>query len=417
MSLDTEKLEIVKSTAPVLKEHSSEIGKHFYELLFTKVPELRNVFNQTNQKRGLQQEALVYSVYAAGENIDSLENINQLVERIAEKHVSLGVKPEQYPVVGEVLLKAVQDVLGNAATDEVIEAWGAAYDYIANLFIEIEQKKYNETEQQEGGWTGFREFVVDKKIQETSDVVSFCLKPADGKPLPPFKAGQYLTIKADIDGEPHTHMRQYSLSGPSGKDYYKISVKHEKGRGDLPDGIVSSYLHERVAEGDTLEFSAPAGDFTIESEKSPVVLLSGGIGITPVMSMLETLAEKESDRPVTFIHATQNSSSHAMKKRVEQVAAGHSNIASFVCYDSPSDGDRATRNYDKEGFVDLPWLQSILSEDTKADFYCCGPAPFMKAVDKGLKEWGVPNANRHYELFNPVSILNQKDEKEAEAVM
>src|SRR5699024_397625 len=117
----------------------------------------RNVFNQTNQKRGLQQEALVYSVYAAGENIDSLENIEQLVERIAEKHVSLGVKPEQYPIVGEALIQAVEDILGESATDEVIEAWRAAYDYIANLFIEIEQKKYHEREQQEGGWTGFRE--------------------------------------------------------------------------------------------------------------------------------------------------------------------------------------------------------------------------------------------------------------------
>lgn len=144
MSLNSEKLAIVKSSAPVLKENSTEIGKRFYELLFTKVPDLRNIFNQTNQKRGFQQEALVYAVYAAGENIDSLENINQLVERIAEKHVSLGVKPEQYPIVGEVLIQAVQDVLGDAATEDVIDAWHAAYDYIANLFIELEQKKYQD---------------------------------------------------------------------------------------------------------------------------------------------------------------------------------------------------------------------------------------------------------------------------------
>ncbi|WP_082684252.1 NO-inducible flavohemoprotein [Lentibacillus amyloliquefaciens] len=417
MSLDKEKLEIVKATAPVLKKNSIEIGKHFYELLFTKVPELRNIFNQTNQKRGLQQEALVYSVYAAGENIDSMENINQLVERIAEKHVSLGVKPEQYPIVGEVLIEAVQDVLGDAATDDVIEAWRAAYDYIANLFIEIEKKKFDKTEQQEGGWTGFREFVVDEKIQETSDVVSLCLKPKDGQPIAAYKAGQYLTIKADIDGEPHTHMRQYSLSGPSGKDYYKISVKREKGHGDWPDGVVSGYLHDQAREGDTLELSAPAGDFTITSEKGPIVLLSGGIGLTPVVGMLDTIAEKDPNRPVTFIHATQNSSAHAMKAHIEQIAADHANVSSFVCYDSPSDADRTSRNYDKEGFVDLPWLQSILSCGNKADFYCCGPAPFMKAVDQGLKEWGVSSEKRHYELFNPVSMLNERSEEKEAAIL
>ncbi|WP_171046283.1 NO-inducible flavohemoprotein [Lentibacillus cibarius] len=407
LALDENKLEIVKSTAPVLKENSTDIGKRFYELLFEKVPELRNIFNQTNQKRGLQQEALVYSVYAAGENIDSLENIDELVERIAEKHVSLGVKPEQYPVVGEALIQAVQEILGDAATEEVLDAWRAAYDYIANLFIELEQKKYNEIEEQEGGWTGFRALVVDEKIQETDDVISLCLKAKDGKPLAPYKAGQYLTIKVDIAGEPYTHMRQYSLSGVSGKDFYKISVKRETGDGNVPDGVVSSYLHDEVKEGDTLEFSAPAGDFTIASEDEPIVLLSGGIGLTPVVGMLETLAEQEPQRPVTFIHATQNSSTHVMKEHVEQLAVEHPNISSFVCYDSPTKADQNSQNYDKEGFVDLQWLQSILSCGNQADFYCCGPAPFMKAVDKGLKEWNVPNDKRHYEIFNPVSVLQE----------
>lgn len=407
MSLDKEKLAIVKSTAPVLKEHSTEIGKHFYELLFKRVPELRNVFNQTNQKRGLQQEALVYSVYAAGENIDSLENIDQLVERIAEKHVSLGVKPEQYPVVGEALIQAVQDVLGDAATDDVIEAWQAAYDYIAHLFIDIEKKKYIETEKQEGGWIGFRDFVVAEKIQETDDVVSFYLKPKDGGPIASYQAGQYLTLKVDVESDSYTHMRQYSLSGASGKDFYKISVKREKGTGRVPDGVVSNYLHDHVAEGDTLAFSAPSGDFTMTSEENPVVLLSGGIGMTPVVGMLETIAEKDPDRPVTFIHATQNSSAHAMKEHIEQMVADRPNVSSFVCYESPSEADRIIQNYDKEGYVDLPWLQSILSCGNNADFYCCGPAPFMKAVDQGLKDWGVSNGNRHYELFNPVSILKE----------
>ncbi|GAB4073089.1 NO-inducible flavohemoprotein [Barrientosiimonas marina] len=406
MSLDTEKLNIVKSSAPVLKEHSKAIGTHFYELLFAKAPELRHIFNQTNQKRGLQQEALVYSVYAAGENIDSLENIQQLVERIAEKHVSLGVKPEQYAVVGEALLQAVKDVLGDAATDEIMDAWGEAYQYIADLFIDLEQQKYADTLQQEGGWQGFRNFIVTEKVQETPDIITLTLKPQDGDSIPDYKAGQYLTLKLDIEGEPYTHMRQYSLCGPSGKDYYKIGVKREKGRNGMPDGVVSSYLHDHVAEGDILPFSAPAGDFTIASEDKPLVLLSGGIGMTPVVGMLNTIAEQEPNRPVTYIHATQNSAAHAMKEQVEQLTAEHSNITTYVCYDSPSHADKTDQRYDKEGVVDLPWLQSILESGNKADFYCCGPAPFMKAVDSALKAWGTTGENRHYEVFNPVSVLN-----------
>jgi nitric oxide dioxygenase len=164
--LDEKSINIVQSTAPVLKEHSKEIGKRFYELLFSKAPDLYNIFNQTNQKRGLQQEALGYAVYAAGEYITNLEAIKPVIERISQKHRAIGIKPEQYPVVGETLLQAVRDVLGSTATDEIIEAWGNAYGYIADAFINLEEKLYKETEQQVGGWEGFRIFYVDQKAKK-----------------------------------------------------------------------------------------------------------------------------------------------------------------------------------------------------------------------------------------------------------
>ena len=137
--LDAKAIEIVQSTVPVLKEYSKPIGKRFYELLFSKAPDLYNLFNQTNQKRGIQQEALGYAVYAAGEHITNLEAIMPVITRVTEKHRAIGVVPEQYPVVGETLLQAVKDVLGDAATDEIIDAWGKAYGYIADAFIGIEK--------------------------------------------------------------------------------------------------------------------------------------------------------------------------------------------------------------------------------------------------------------------------------------
>lgn len=404
--IDAQAKEIVKTTAPVLKEHSKEIGMRFYEKLFSKAPDLYHIFNQTNQERGIQQEALAYSVYAAGENIDQLETIKPLISRVTEKHAALGVTAEQYPVVGETLLEAVQEVLGSdVATDEVIDAWKKAYDYIADAFIEIENGLYKEKEKT--SWLGFREFRVDRKEKETEEVTSFYLKPADGKPIASYEPGQYLTLKAVVPGEKYTHMRHYSLSDAPNGEYYRISVKREEGSADARAGIVSNYLHGDVHEGDVLAFSAPYGDFTVTDEgESPIVLISGGIGLTPLTSMLHDLAENEANRPVVFIHATENSTTYALKKEIEEVVTNHKQVQSFISYDQPTEEDRNKKNYDHEGYIDLEWLQSILP-GKEADFYYCGSIPFMKAVHEALKQWGIPKERLHYEVFNPISILEE----------
>lgn len=160
--LEEKTILIVQSTAPILKEHSKEIGLRFYKLLFEKAPDLYNIFNQTNQKRGIQQEALGYTVYAAGEYITNLDAIKPVIERISQKHRAIGIKAEQYPVVGETLLQAVKDVLGDAATDEIINAWEKAYSYISDAFISLEEKLYEETKKQAGGWEGYKDFYIEK---------------------------------------------------------------------------------------------------------------------------------------------------------------------------------------------------------------------------------------------------------------
>ncbi|OZQ71098.1 MULTISPECIES: globin domain-containing protein [Paenibacillus] len=158
--LNAETTAIIKSTAPVLKEHSHQIGKRFYELLFRSAPELMSIFNQTNQKRGIQQEALGYVVYAAGENIANLEALTPVIRRINEKHRAIGIRADEYPIVGETLLQAVKDVLGDSATEEIIDAWGQAYGYIADIFIRMEKELYEKTENQAGGWSDYRRFIV-----------------------------------------------------------------------------------------------------------------------------------------------------------------------------------------------------------------------------------------------------------------
>jgi nitric oxide dioxygenase len=403
--LSPKTIEIIKSTVPVLEVHGTAITKRFYEMLFTNHPELLNIFNHANQKQGRQQNALAGAVYAAAANIDNLAAIIPVVKQIGHKHRSLGILPEHYPIVGETLLAAIKDVLGDAATDEIINAWAEAYGVISGAFIGIEQGMYEEAAVQAGGWTGFRNFVVDKKVQESDVITSFYLKPQDGQAIASYLPGQYLSLKLEnIPGEKNTHIRQYSLSDAPGKGYYRISVKREGGTETIPAGVVTNYLHDEVQEGDVLPISAPAGDFTLDTSKDiPLVLLSGGVGLTPMLSMLNTVVTAQPGRNVTFIHAAINSDVHALRGEVEQVAANNDAVTAYFVYEKPTDEDRAENHFHKEGYIDHAWLQSVVGKES--DFYFCGPLPFMKAINRGLKQWGVTGDNIHFEFFGPATEL------------
>ena len=236
------------------------------------------------------------------------------------------------------------------------------------------------------------------------------LKPEDHKKIADFTPGQYISIKLEIAGEKFTHIRQYSLSDAPGKDYYRISVKREAGM-ENPDGMVSNYLHDGVNQGDILKVSAPAGDFMLDTEKnSPVVLLSGGVGLTPMMSMLKTVVEVQPERKVTFVHAAANGNVHALRDEVEEVSTLE-NVTSYVFYDSPTEEDRLNNRFDVEGYVTRDWLNEKI--DTKdADFYFCGPVPFMKAINRSLKELGVNEEKIHFEFFRPDGEFRRIIEKQ-----
>lgn len=402
--LKEQTIEIIKSTVPVLEKYGKDITTRFYQLMFSKNPELLNIFNHANQRQGRQQTALANTVYAAAANIDNLGAIIPVVKQIGQKHRALGVLPEHYPIVGENLLAAIKDVLGDAATDDIINAWAEAYGVIADAFIGIEKDMYAEAKDQQGGWEGFRNFIVEKKVKESNVITSFYLKPEDRKAIASYQAGQYLTIKVQPEGEEYTHIRHYSLSAAPGKDYYRISVKREE------MGVVSNFLHTSIQEGNVIAASAPAGDFVLEKKDTPAVLISGGVGLTPMVSMLQTIVEQQPEREVMFIHGALNSQVHALKEEVAQLALDNEKAHSFIVYSNPTEQDREEMNYDKEGFIDLEWLKSTI-EDNQADFYFCGPVPFMKMMYRSLKEWEVPVENIHFEFFGPASELEEETVK------
>src|SRR5699024_4201237 len=256
-TLDQKTIDIVKSTVPILEERGTEITSAFFKRMFKNNPELKNIFNQTNQRKGAQANALANTVYAAAAHIDQLEAILPAVMPIAEKHRSLNIKQEHYPIVGKHLLSAMQEVLGkDVANDDVIGAWEKAYGELANVFISVEADMYQDVKNTVGGSIAYREFKVTKKVKESDVITPFYLEPADGNPFPTFNPGQYITVKADIPGESHTHLRQYSLSCAPNQGAYRISVKREEAIGDNPAGIVSNFLHDHLEEGSILPISA-----------------------------------------------------------------------------------------------------------------------------------------------------------------
>lgn len=391
-------IEIVKSTAPVLEQHGGAITKVFYKLLFENHPELMDIFNMANQKKGRQQKALANTIFQYARHIDKLEILGNTVETIVQKHASLSIPKEGYPIVGANLLAAIKEVLGDAATPEIMDAWAEAYGDLALIFVQKEEDIYASREKSVGGFRGTKEFMVTGKVEESSVVTSLYLKRKDGVPVPTFISGQYIAITVDIPNTNHKHTRNYSLSDSTDKDYLRISVKKEVGN---PDGIVSNYLHSNVTIGATLTIGMPSGEFVLKESKKPLVLISGGIGITPLISMFKEACEK-SNREIVFIQCALNSETHAFANEVNELK--RENSKSVIVYSAPSENDVLGNNYDFQGYLSAEILKKVnISEES--EFYFCGSTPFMANVLSILKELNVSTENINYEFFGPAEEL------------
>ncbi len=258
------------------------------------------------------------------------------------------------------------------------------------------------------GWQGYRNFLVDRKVPESETITSFYLKPEDGCRLPPYKPGQFLTYRFDIPDHATPVTRTYTLSDCARPDRYRLTVKREpapRDQPDLPPGLGSNYLHDSVEVESVLCAREPRGEFWLDpKDDRPVVLLSGGVGLTPMIAMLNAIVQAGSSRPTWFIHATRNGREHALGDHVRRLAAEHDNVHAYVCYDEPDPEDAQGRDYDAPGRVTLELLQELLP-DNDFDFYICGPTPFMRAHFNSLLDWDVPVGHTHYEFFGPESDL------------
>jgi nitric oxide dioxygenase len=313
-----------------------------------------------------------------------------VLRRIAYKHVSLGIRPEQYTIVGHHLLAAVGEVLGDAVTADVAAAWDEVYWLFATQLIALEARLYAEASVDPA--QPLRAYRVVRRIEETADVISLVLEPADGGDRPPIAPGQYVSVFVDLpDGS--RQPRQYTVSSTAVGTRLQITVRRVRGVDGAPDGRVSTFLHDHVQVGDVLELSAPAGDFVVEPSDGPLLLASAGAGITTVLPIVEHIARTQPQRPVIVAHADRTAQDHALRDIVLHLGRQLDDFTAYTWYETVDPEDTRARS----GYMDLtdvPLPQNV-------QVFTCGPLPFMRHVRSSLMARGVPASSIRYEIFGP----------------
>ncbi|AZN68041.1 NO-inducible flavohemoprotein [Acinetobacter haemolyticus] len=392
-----QQIELVKATVPVLRENGVALAGYFYNRMLGNNPDLKETFNMGHQRSGAQAQALAGAVLAYAENIEDPSVLLPVVELIAHKHVSLNIQAPDYSIVGENLLHSISEVLSISMDDPLIDAWAAAYGQLADLFISTEKAIYDQHQQTKGSWLGWRNFKIAQKVIESDEITSFYLAPVDGGDLPKYEAGQYISVRVFVPELGLRQPRQYTLSTSPQADYLRISVKREDEKENLAAGWVSNTLHS-LAESSQIEVSAPTGNFYLIDHTKRNVFISGGVGLTPMIAMLNQLVTLDMPQPVSFIHACRSSQVHAMKKHIHDLKDKYPRLSTFTAYEFPHDSDVLGIDYDIAGRLDLSNVDAALLP-INADYYLCGPMPFMAEQHKALIARGVPAQNIHSEAF------------------
>ncbi len=381
----------IKATLPLVGSKIDEITPIFYQRMFDAHPELlRDTINRANQKQGAQQKALAASVaHFAMMLVDPARpNLDDLLSRIGHKHVSLGITEDQYQIVHDNLFAAIVEVLGaDVVTADVAEAWDEVYWIMARTLVRFEKKRYAELGVPDG--KVFHTVTVARRTDLSSDTASFELVARDGdRSLNGFAPGQYISVRRTLaDGA--GQLRQYSLCNAGGDGTWQITVKKTLGQGS-PDGEVSGSIIAGLHAGDELEVSLPTGDLVLDEGTNPVVLISAGIGATPMLGMARHLATRPGKRELVVLHADHDADDAALVEELSQATeqAGGT-FHPWFTHGSTLGSTSGRMNLER---VELP---------EGASYYLCGSNGFLQAMRSQLAEREVPAESIHFELFSP----------------
>lgn len=374
--LTEKEIQTIRDTVPLLKEKGQTITKIFYKRLFETHPELKNVFNQTNQKKGLQSSALAMAVVAAAENIEDLTPIVPAIMPVVYKHCALQVQPEQYDIVGENLIWAIQEVTGLDNSDPIIQTWTKAYGAIADAFIGLEKGIYKQM-----AWEGFQSFEVTHITEETEYIKSFTVT-SNRIDLSQFIPGQYITVDISSEKLPYRAKRHYSIVDGD-ENHLTFGVRRDVT--DEHEGEVSTVLHDEVTVGDTLKISAPVGGFKLENTENKQLFLGPGVGVTPLVSMFNEAVNVGT--PAIFLQSTSNAQNVAFEEKLTAIAH-KSEDAQF---------DKHFR--DEAGYIESAQLSQYVDHETEV--YVCGGNSFIQAMIAELQTLGISMDHVHFETFIP----------------
>lgn len=368
--------DVVKETVPVLQDKGVEITSNFYARMFKQHPELKNMFNQTNQQRGLQSTALAQSVLAAAVNIDHLEAILPVVKEIAYKHCALQVPPAGYDIVGENLIAAIKEVVGLDDDHEIIKTWKKAYQEIADIFISVEKDIYKDML-----WDGFQPFKVETIEQVSSDIKAFTVSSGEYD-LSQFVPGQYITVDVGSEKMPYRAKRHYSIV-KGDKNHLTFAVKRDVTTEH--EGEVSTILHDEFQEGDNINLTAPVGPFHVVEKGKRQLFLGSGIGVTPLVSMFNEVVNDNGE--ARFIQVTNDMDDVPFSSLLTAIA-NENTQATYDLYDK-----------NKNGYIGSEQLKQWIDNDT--EIYVCGGKSFIQSMIKALKELNIDESKIHYETFIP----------------
>ncbi|KAK0631732.1 globin-like protein [Immersiella caudata] len=413
MALTYQQSKLVRDTIPALREHGERITSIFYQNMLRDHPELNNYFNTVNQKNGRQPRALTAVILSFAANINHISELIPKFERMCNKHCSLGIKPEHYDIVGEYLIRAFGEVLGPAMTPPVEAAWAKAYWLLARMLIGREAQLYKDFE----NWSSWRPFKIDRVVQESDEIHSFYIFPQDGKHLPRYHPGQYVSVRVKVpDG--YLQSRQYSLSDVYRPEYYRFSVKRDEGakyansvsESYFHPGTVSNMLIDQFPAGSTIEVSHPAGEFFLDVDNNstvPLVLISGGVGITPMIAIANTVAATQPKRQVSFIHGSRNQV--PFDQHIQQLKKQLPNFLTkiFKTHLVNSDLIGVTHDYDVRMDLAMVEQRDLFLNHGGTEYYICGPEQFMLEMSDYLKAQGVPANRVKFELFSTGDLAFQ----------
>lgn len=318
-------------------------------------------------------------------------------------------------IVGTVIcalvgIRLMQSIVNSLQTHAVAELSAAQSLALLDEQIAATKALRIQREYQSLHWNGYRKFRVGRKVDEADGIASLYLLPHDKKPLPGYQPGQYLTFRFQLpdetSGELKPVVRCYSLSDAPHQDHFRITVKRVPAPlgTEHPAGRISNHVHDNVAVGDIVDVQAPRGDFHLDPfGTNPVVLIGGGVGVTPVLSMLNAIVKAGSNRGVWFFYAVRNSGDHVLRQHMQNLADTHSNVHLFVCYSEPAESDVTGQGFDRSGYLNADVIREVVKVPN-FDFYICGPPPMMSTLVPDLKKWGVTKDRIHTEAFGPATV-------------